>query len=243
MFEDMMVLAFILHVGSGIFALLSGIVSMSARKSGLLHRRAGNVFFVCMLVMATFAIYLGFAKTDELVNVFIGAFVFYLVATAWRTIYYKANTSGLFEKLGLAAAVVLLAPFLVLSIQLALGHPPFFKSALPLEGPIVIAIYLFTSVLAIAVVRDILVVYANGISGAPRIARHLWRMCVALTLATGSALSNGLPRILPAKYAVPDWFLYLQFVWVALLIYWMIRVRLTGWATIPRNEIGKNVAS
>jgi len=53
---------------------------------------------------------------------------------------------------------------------------------------------------------------------------------VALTLATGSALSNGLPRLLPAPYEVPGWTLYLQLVWVLLLFYWMVRVRWLAWS-------------
>jgi len=104
-------LAFILHVGAGALGLLSGIIAMTARKGGPAHRLAGNTFFVSMLVMATFAVYLGFVRPGELVNVFIGAFVFYLVATAWITIRRRAGTIGLSEKIGLASAVVLCAPF------------------------------------------------------------------------------------------------------------------------------------
>jgi hypothetical protein len=203
---------------------------MTARKGGPLHRVAGNTFFVSMLVMAAFAIYLGFERPHELVNVFIGVFVFYLVATAWITIRRQEGTIGVSEKIGLAAALVLCAPFMIPSFQLALGLPIFFNSALPLKGPVLLAIYLFTLVLAIATGSDTVVVFSGGVSGMPRVARHLWRMCVALTLATGSAISNGLPRILPAAFRMPDWVLYLQFVWVALLFYWMVRVRLTGWA-------------
>lgn len=51
-----------------------------------------------------------------------------------------------------------------------------FKSAVPLKGPVLIAIYGFTLVLAIAALSDAKVVFLGGISGAPRIARHLWRM-------------------------------------------------------------------
>jgi len=53
-------------------------------------------------------------------------------------------------------------------------------------------------------------VLSGGLSGAARLARHLWRMGVALTLAIGSALSNGLPRLLPAPYEIPGWTPYLQ---------------------------------
>ncbi|HEX4861713.1 MAG TPA: hypothetical protein VFV07_10785, partial [Rhizomicrobium sp.] len=74
------------------------------------------------------------------------------------------------------------------------------------------------------------VVLAGGIAGAPRIARHLWRMCLGLTLATGSAFTNGLARLIPASYHVPPLAFFLpQLVPLGLLIFWMIRVRFIGW--------------
>jgi len=225
----MTLLAFILHVAGGTAGLISGIFAMTARKGGRVHRLAGNIFFVSMLVMAVFAVYLGFVRPGELVNVFIGILVAYLVATAWFTIRRPAGAVGVPEKIGLAVALILCAPFVLLSGQLALGLPTFFHSGMAFKGPLLLAIYLFTLVLAIAVGSDAVVVFGGGVTGAARIARHLWRLCVALTLATGSALSNGLPRLLPAALQLPGWTLYLQFAWVALLFYWMVRVRLTGW--------------
>jgi uncharacterized membrane protein len=228
--EDLTRLAFLLHVAGGAIGLVSGIVAMTARKGGPVHRAAGNTFFVSMMVMAAFAVYLGFVRPGELVNVFIGVLVAYLVATAWVTIRRPAATVGLAEKIGLAVALALSAPFVLLSAELALGLPTFFHSALAFKGPVLLAIYLFTAVLAVAVGSDAIVVLSGGVSGAARIARHLWRLCVALTLATGSALSNGLPRLLPPVLQLPDWTLLLQFVWVGLLFFWIVRVRLTGWS-------------
>lgn len=49
---------------------------------------------------------------------------------------------------------------------------------------------------------------AGGISGVARISRHLWRMCLGLTLALGSGL---------------------------LLIFWLIRVRMSGSRYEPRQ--------
>jgi hypothetical protein len=106
---------------------------------------------------------------------------------------------------------------------------PFFKSAVAFKGPVLIAIYSFTTVLAIAAIADAKVVLVGGISGAPRIARHLWRMCLGLTLAAGSAFTNGVARLLPGPYHVPTILFLPQFLPLGLLIFWMIRVRLTGW--------------
>jgi hypothetical protein len=76
------------------------------------------------------------------------------------------------------------------------------RLAVPFKGPVLIAIYGFTSVLAIAAMGDAKVVLSGGISGAPRIARHLWRMCLGLTLALGSFFTNALPHLLPGPVHV-----------------------------------------
>ena len=228
-FHALTTLAFVLHIGAGTLALVSGTVAAVARKGGRLHRMAGTIFFVSMLVMAAFAAYLAVAMPGQLVNLFIATFTIYLVATAWLTVLRKESIVGLPEKIALAVAFLLCAPFTVLSFQLATGMAPFFKSAVPLKGPVLVAIYSFTTVIAIAAIADAKVVLAGGIAGAPRIARHLWRMCLGLTLAAGSAFTNGLPRLLPGPMHVTPIFFLPQFLPLILLVFWMIRVRFTGW--------------
>jgi hypothetical protein len=221
-------LAFVLHIGGGTVGLVSGTIAAVARKGGPLHRAAGNIFFGSMLVMAVLACYLAVVIPGQIVNLFIGIFALYLVATAWITARRRPGAIGAAEKIALAVAV-LCAPFVILSFELAAGLPPFFKSAVVFKGPVLIAIYSFTTVLVIAAASDAKVVLMGGIAGAPRIARHLWRMCLCLTLAAGSAFTNGVARLLPGPYHVPTILFLPQFLPLGLLIFWMIRVRLTGW--------------
>jgi len=234
----MAILAFILHIGGGMLALIAGTVAVFARKCGRLHRLAGTLFFVSMLVMAAFAAYLAVVMPGQLVNVFIAAFTTYLVTTAWFAARHRDNQAGLGERIALLVGLCLCAPFAILSFQLAFGLPALFKSAVPFKGAVLIAIYSFTAVLLIAVLGDAKVVFGGGTVGTSRIARHLWRMCLGLTLAAGSAFTNGFARFLPGPYHVPLAFFLPQFVPLILLIYWMIRVRLTDWyrnqhATLP----------
>jgi uncharacterized membrane protein len=230
-------LAYVLHVGAGMIGLTSGTIALIARKGGYLHRRAGTVFIAAMVIMAIFAGYLAVAVPDQLVNLFIATFTLYLLATAWMTVRKKAHSVGLFEKIALLIGLCLCAPFAILSFQLATGLTPLFKTAVPFRGPVLIAIYTFTAVLALAAIGDARVVFGGGISGAPRIVRHLWRMCLGLTLATGSAFTNGFARLLPGPYHVPPVFFYPQFLPLALLCFWMIRVRFTGW--LKQNQVAQ----
>ena len=222
-------LALTLHIGAGAIALVSGTVAGFAGKGGRLHRKAGKVFLGSMLVMATLAIYLAFVMPDQIVNAFIGTLVIYLLATAWMTVHRRESTTGLGDKIALAVALGLWAPFAILSLQLAMGLAPLFKSAIPFEGPVLVAIYSFAAILTLAVIGDVRVVLAGGVSGAPRITRHLWRMCFGLTLATGSAFSNGFARLLPGPYHVPIAFHLPKLLPLGLLIFWFIRVRFTDW--------------
>jgi uncharacterized membrane protein len=223
--HDLTLAVFALHIGGGAVGLVSGTVAVIARKGARLHRKAGTVFVISMTVMAVFGCYLGFVMPDQRVNVFISVFALYLIATAWLAATRRDGAVGLYEKIALLVGVCLCAPFVILSFQLALGLTPLFKSAVPFKGPVLIAIYGFTSVLVVAALGDARVVLAGGISGVSRISRHLWRMCLGLTLAAGSGFTNGFARLLPGPYHVPPAFFLPQFIPLCLLIFWMIRVR------------------
>lgn len=220
-------LAFVLHVSGGAIGLISGLVAVSARKGGSLHRNAGTVFVASMVLMAVFALYLAVVIPDQLVNVFISLFSLYLILTAWLTVRRRGGFIGLSERISLFVGVCLCAPFAILSAELALGLPPLFRSAVPFKGPVLVAIYGFTSVLAVAVVGDVRLVWLGRISGIARISRHLWRMCLGLSLALGSGFTNGFARLLPGPYHVPPAFFLPQFVPLLLIAYWLVRVRLS----------------
>lgn len=218
---------YFVHIGGGFAGLISGTVALLAAKGRRLHAVAGNVFFVSMLLMAVFAIVLAAVLPHQGSNLMAGLVALYLVGTGWLTVRRRPGAIGLAERIALVASVCLAAPFVVLTSQLMLGLPTFV--VVPTHGPIVVALSCFTVVLVIAAVSDAKVVVAGGISGAPRIARHLWRMCLGLTMAAGSGFTNGLARLLPGPYHVPPAFFVPTFVPVVFLIFWMIRVRLTGW--------------
>jgi hypothetical protein len=229
MFHGITILAYVIHVAAGATSLVSGTVAAFARKGGYLHRKAGTVFIGSIFIMALFAAYLAVAVPDQIVNVFISTLVVYLVASAWMTVRRAEGTTGLGDKIILVVALGLLAPFAILSLQLATGMTPLFKSAVPFEGPVLVAIYSFAVILTLAVVGDARLVLAGGISGAPRIVRHLWRMCFGLTLTTGSAFTNGFARLLPGPYHVPIYFHLPKLLPLGLLFFWFIRVRFTRW--------------
>ena len=78
-----------------------------------------------------------------------------------------------------------------------------------------------------AALADFSVVRRAGLSGPPRIARHLWRMCAALFIAAGSAV--GQPKVvalLPKDVQHSALALFAPaLVVLALMVFWLIRVR------------------
>jgi len=235
------VAALALHISAGTVALFAGVVAVSATKGGQLHRRAGAIFAAAMLTMAVFADYLAVVRPDQLPNLLIGTFTFYLVATAWLTVYRPEGQYGRAETVAFAVVLALFLPFALLSLQLATGIRPFLRFAVGFEGPILIAIYVFTLLTGIAVVTDLKVLIAHGISGRARIERHLWRMCLGLALASGSAFTNGFSRLLPKGVIPFGWYFAPQFIVLGVLFFWLIRVRFTRWydGDTPIEAVGE----
>jgi hypothetical protein len=238
MLRTLTMFAYVFHIGGGTIGLFSGTVAAFARKGGKLHRNAGKTFTVSMLAMGAFASYLAAVIPGQMGNFFGGVFTFYLVATAWMTVHRKAGTIGFPEKIALFAVLGLCVPFAIVIFQVATGRAPHVK------GPFLIATYGVASVVAIAAITDARVVLAGGISGASRVARHLWRMCVALIFATGSFFTNALPRLLPGPMHVSSALFLPMLLPLGLLIFWMIRVRFTKWfgsaASEPRVATGNH---
>ncbi len=221
-------LVFALHILGGAIAMAAGLVAVCARKGGRLHRSAGDVFVLAMGVMAVFAAVLGVVRPGQVVNVFIAAFTLYLVATGWMTARRHERAAGTPERIALAVSVLLCAPFALVIFQVVSGVT-LFRSAFAIEGPILVALLVFASVTAIAMIGDLRVVLGRELSGTPRIARHLWRMCFGLALALGSAFTNGFARLLPGPYHVPPAFFAPQLLMLVVMLYWLVRVRFPGW--------------
>ena len=211
------------HIGAGATGIISGFVALLSRKGERLHRVAGTVFFVAMLTMAAIGASVSpFLPVPEMANVAAGVMTFYLVATSWVAIKRKDGRIGRFEIGGFAVAMGVVLAGLVF-IVMARNSPTGRIGKTPSE-----AFYVFVVVGAIAAACDLKVILRGGISGAPRIARHLWRMCVGLTVASGSFFL-GQQKFLPAGLRGSPLLFLPVFAPLVLMAFWLIRVRLTNW--------------
>ncbi|MGQ0639703.1 MAG: hypothetical protein ACT4P6_02875 [Gemmatimonadaceae bacterium] len=85
------------------------------------------------------------------------------------------------------------------------------------------------SVMLLAAIGDLRAIRSGGggLRGSRRLARHLWRMCFALFVATGSFFL-GQMKFLPEPVRIVPLLLVLAFAPIVFLFYWMWRVRVRG---------------
>ena len=216
------------HIAGGAIAILSGAVAIWSRKGERVHRAFGAIFVIAMLVMASTATYMAI-QLGQTGNTFAGPLVLYLVSTAWMTVKRKENTIGTFEYVAFVIALAGAALFLYSGIR-DLGAPADLlgSGGVPTRTLGGAATFLGIALL-LAALFDLKVILRRGIAGAARIARHLWRICLAFFIATGSFFIG-------QQKIMPEWILQgrpllfaLGFAPLAFLVFWMIRVRLTGW--------------
>lgn len=211
----------LLHIGAGSIAILAGALALTVRKGARLHRVFGTVFLVSMLATAAFAGYLAFfiPRWSQVLGV---NFVFYLLATAWMTVRRQEGRIGLFERGAPFVAIAIAAALVIFGTKAAMSPTGTFDKV-PAAVHFVIA-----SLAALAAAGDFRMILRGGISGAPRIARHLWRMCLAFFFATGSFFI-GQQKVMP-KFLHGSPVLYaLAAAPLVLMTFWLIRVRFTNW--------------
>lgn len=213
----------VLHICMGSIALLSGTAALSFRKGERLHRGFGNVFFASMLGMSASGAFLAFIKYER-INMVVGALTFYLVSTAWLTVKRKEGETGRFEIIACIAALATGIYGMTVGVE-ALNSKTGYLDGEPIPAGVY---FFFSSVALLAGFLDIKVLIQNGISGKQRIARHLWRMCFAMLIAAASFFlgqEQVFPESLQGSIALGAPVILV----LVLLIFWLIRVRFTGW--------------
>jgi uncharacterized membrane protein len=204
----------ILHILAGTVALLSGTLAMSVRKGGRIHRSSGNIFSVAILIVASSAIYLAIMRSQN-GNAIAGIITFYMICTAWLA--GRRRTIGRLDYAALLLGVGGAAAILMLGFH-TLHHPD-------KNTPAAMCFFLGVMLL-LATAGDIRMLARGGISGRPRIMRHLWRMCLGLFFATLSFFL-GQQQVFPAFLRGSIFLTVLAFLPLPVMIYWLIRVRLS----------------
>lgn len=188
------------HIAAGGVAVIGGFVALAARRQRDMHRAAGFVFVGTMLVMCLTAFML-YVERGNLQSAFGTVFVGYLVVTAVRTMRVAHTRAASLRDApldwGLAALALALGVSGVMHGVQTFGRP-MMRTADGVPAPMLV---LTGMVALLACWGDLRVLQLGVPRGSARLRRHLWRMCYALWLASGSFFI-GRAKVIPAPIRV-----------------------------------------
>jgi uncharacterized membrane protein len=200
------------HIAAGLIAVLSGFAAVGARKGGRLHRLAGNVFFGAMLVLGVTAAILEPFRTPEPGSPVGGIMIVYFVTTSWVAARRRDGKTGRFEIVACAFALggaALSAAGGIMGAATPAGNGPIFA---------------FAAVCLLAGLLDLNIVLRGKMTASQRIARHLWRMCIAFFIATGSFFL-GQQDIMPEMVRGSPVLWVLALAPFGFMLFWLVRLR------------------
>ncbi len=211
------------HITAGAVALIMGATALLTRKGEWLHRNAGNAFFISMLLMSIAGGALAVLKPAAAAfNMMISAITIYMISTSWVTVTRKERASGTFEVIGLIAALAIAAAGTLLGTQ-AMQSP---KGIGGIPSGLFFA---FAAIATVAAIADISVIRRGGVTGAQRIARHLWRMSFAMFLATLAFFVGQGAKVFPQWVRDTNLLPLPMLIVLVLMLYWLWRVLRTNW--------------
>ncbi|MBL7996589.1 hypothetical protein JNM05_14575 [bacterium] len=152
------------------------------------------------------------------VSVIAGALAFYLVITALLTVRPPRAQGSLWID-----ASAMLVGLTVGIFSVTLGFEGVNNNG-KLDGQPIVPVFIFGAVALLAAFGDMRMM-ARGVQGTRRIARHLWRMCFALFIASGSFFLGQADKI-PEPLRIIPLLMALALAPLLLLLYWLWRVRI-----------------
>jgi len=207
-----------LHICAGSLGLLSGTVAIAVRKGSCNHVVSGIVFSVSMLILGATGAYIAYTKSQP-GNIIGGLLTLYMIATAWMAARRRDVRTGIFDWVALPFALCVGTACIVYGVKAANGETH--------DGVPAGMDFFLGFIILLAAAGDIRMLVRGGISGAKRIARHLWRMCFGLFIASGSFFM-GRQRIFPEFVRQSNVLIILTILPLLLLVFWLIRVRFTN---------------
>src|SRR3954463_2099869 len=208
------------HIVAGGLAVVFGGIALAVSKGGSIHRTIGLFFVYAMVTMGTSASILSLRHGLN-ANLIAGLTSAYFSITALTAVRPVSDWSRRATRGAAALAFTLAAVEIVTSWILVTGPGSMAHRAPGFMGFFVAAVTLAAGW------GDVRVIRFRPLRGAPRLKRHLWRMCFALFIASGSFFSirARVARVLPELFlSGPMRALPVLLVFVA-MFYWMWRLR------------------
>jgi uncharacterized membrane protein len=206
----------IIHICSGTLGLLCGIIAICVRKGSRSHGVAGIVFSLSMMSLAASGVYIAYTKSQP-GNILGGVLTLYMVATAWSAARRRDGQTSMFDWVALLIALAVGASCVTYGFRVVTG------AMVANDGVPAGMDFFLGFIVLLAAAGDIRMLVRGGVSGAQRIARHLWRMCFGLFIASGSFFM-GRQQIFPSYIRKSQILVFLTILPLILLVFWLARV-------------------
>jgi hypothetical protein len=226
------------HILAGGLAMVLGAVALLAAKGGTLHRKSGLLFVYAMLTMGMSGSAMALRQSLTNANVLGGFMSAYFVITALTTVRPVSVWS---RRLNGGALLVALALTL---FEIWMGVKAFASPRGAINGVPFFMLFFLASITLTGAAGDVRVMWSGPLRGAPRLRRHLWRMCFALFIAAGSFFSirARVAKVLPELFTTPLMrALPVLLIFVA-MFYWMWRVRGRSSSSTSDSRVRKDPA-
>lgn len=209
---------YVIHIVAASVALVSGYIALYAAKGRSMHRKSGMLFVYTMLTMCVFGLVIAVGRNKApAVNVPAALLTSYLVITSLTTVRPPAAGAR-----GLLIGGILLA-FTVGAIDLKFGFEAIANGG-NRKGIPAFPYFLFGLIGLLAGVGDLRLMRSGALQGARRIARHLWRMSLALLIAAMSFFF-GQAKVIPEPIRIPGLLALPVLAVLVTMLYWVWRVR------------------
>lgn len=230
----------IIHITSGVIAMLSGLAAMMFQKGGPQHALSGKWFFISMLVMASTATPLAVVRPERLSAV-VSVLTLYLVVTSWSAATRRNGRAGWLEWAGVPVVLGCMAA------NIWFGQVANANANGALDGQPAMAYFVFAGLAGLAATLDIAMLSRGQLSQKQRTARHLWRMCTAYLLAVTSLFLGQQDDVFPLMIGSPV-LVIPSLATLAFMVFWLVKLRIKPvhrliWTSNPACATDRHTAN
>jgi len=186
------------------------------------------VFVYAMLTMSATGAAIALVKSNGWGTAMGGFLAFYLVTTGLLTSRRRVSGFQWTDVAALLMAVTLGVTYYTFGFQ-AVASPS--GKAYGYPSPLY---FVFGTVTWLAAFGDARVL-VRGIQGSRRLARHVWRMCFAMFIATASFFL-GQAKVIPEPLRIMPLLWIPVLLVLAMMLYWLVRLRLKKAPAVVTSE-------
>lgn len=203
-----------IHIFTGIFSIITGFATLLPEKGSRWHVLLGRVFYYSMIGMTASATYMAAFVSFERINVCIGLFTMFLVITGRGAVASEPPRQAVITVI----SILFFCAFSLLTIRAVQSEEAI------IDGVYVEAFFVFSILSLSILLQDVIKLIRKSETVKGQLARHLWRMLLALFISSTS-LFYGQPQLFPNFIKESGVLDILVFLIVASLIFWLLKVR------------------